>query len=132
MFGVNDRNQIERTSIDEALSTFEKLDSIDAQVAMLNCYIKDTGLTSGSDFYAVKQTVEDNVVATTRVAKLMRQFMDNRILELSGYNLSEFLDLPVYFSELLVKECKRISGKEKKLLDDMDDDVVRKIGQLKK
>lgn len=99
---------------------------------MLNCYIKDTDLTSGSDFYAVKQTVEDNVVATTRVAKLMRQFMDNRILELSGYNLSEFLDLPVYFSELLVKECKRISGKEKKLLDDMDDDVVRKIGQLKK
>lgn len=132
MFGVNDRNQIERTSIDEALSTFEKLDSIDAQVAMLNCYIKDTGMTSGSDFYAVKQTVEDNVVATTRVAKLMRQFMDNRILELSGYNLSEFLDLPVYFSELLVKECKRISGKEKKLLDDMDDDVVKKIGQLKK
>lgn len=132
MFGVNDRNQIERTSIDEALSTFEKLDSIDAQVAMLNCYIKDTGMTSGSDFHAVKQTVEDNVVATTRVAKLMRQFMDNRILELSGYNLSEFLDLPVYFSELLVKECKRISGKEKKLLDDMDSDVVRKIGQLKK
>ncbi len=133
MFGVDiERGIINHTSLNHALATYEPLDNIESQVTALMCYLKDTELTTNSDFIGVGSTIEDNLVATSRVAKLMDMFFDERIHDLTGYTLSEFIDLPVYFTKQLVARCKKINKKEKQMLDNVDSDITTKIKGFRK
>lgn len=133
MFGVDATGRyVNQTALNHAIDTYEPLDNIEAQVTMLMCYLKDTNLSSNSDFIAVGTTIEDNVVATSRVARLMDTFFDERIHELTGYTFSEFLELPVYFTKQLVKRCKKINAKERKMLDGVDSSIEQKIKGLKR
>jgi len=105
--------------IDELLKTVEKIDSISAQIVLreayeISYYIHDHAYGTNHPWNLVLDRVKENYNEYGTLYRTVQAYHLREIHKRFGYNLTEFLELPREFVELIFKICESESVEEAK------------------